>query len=92
MKNEEIASPVYPERIEEVDKLKVEKLNLQLQNVQLQLQIMQADLQRATARRTELLGEVGVLRSLFRSKYNADLDRLRINDDGTFTEASAESR
>lgn len=76
----------YPTTIELVDRLRAENLNAKMQNVQLQLQLMQSELQKALSSRNELATQAQQLRDEFREKYGVALERLKINDDGTYVE------
>lgn len=76
----------YPTTIDLVDRLRAENLNAKMQNVQLQLQLMQSELQKALSSRNELATQAQTLRDEFREKYGVALERLKINDDGTYAE------
>lgn len=69
------------------DRLQAELIQAKMQNVQYQLQIMQGEIQKALMERNAIVGEMAKFREEFQAKYNLDLTKIQINNDGTVQEA-----
>ena len=76
-----------PVVIAKEDRLQAELIQARMQNVQYQLQIMQGEIQKALAERNTIIAEMGKFREEFQAKYNLDLAKIQINNDGTVQEA-----
>lgn len=77
--------PSYPQRMEEIDMLRIQNLNLKMSNNQLRHQAILNEVAAAKREQIDLVAQMTQVRQDALTKYGVDLATHQINPDGTFS-------